>query len=75
MFETIIIILIILIVDKIVAITPVSWDDLIVTSVKKIITLVKKALNSMIDYLIVNPMKKFFSKKSEDVESNVDDSK
>jgi hypothetical protein len=55
------ILLIILIADKIVAITPVPWNDLIVTLAKKITTLIMSLIDNTIAYLVVKPIKWFFS--------------
>ena len=59
-------ILIILIADKIVAITPVPWDDLIVTGAKKIIEKIMSWIDSVIAYLIVKPIKWFFFRNKKD---------
>lgn len=68
--------LIILIADKIVAITPVPWDDLIVTSAKKITKLIMSAIDNTIAYLVVKPVKWFFNlKKPVNGEKIIDDKK
>ena len=66
--------LIILIADKIVAITPVPWDDLIVTSAKKITTFIMSLIDNTIVYLVVKPIKWFFSlRKPANEEKIIDD--
>lgn len=67
--------LIILIADKIVAITPVPWDDLIVTSAKKITTLIMSLIDNTIAYLVVKPIKWFFSLKKPADEKKMTDNK
>jgi len=57
------ILLVILIADKIVAITPVPWDDLIVTSAKKITKLIMSAIDNTIAYLVIKPIKWFLNLK------------
>jgi len=67
--------LIILIADKIVAITPVPWDDLIVTSAKKITKLIMSAIDNTIAYLIVKPIKWVLSLKKPANEEKIIDNK
>ena len=55
--------LVLLIADKIVAMTPVPWDDLIVTGAKKITEKIMGCIDSVIAYLIVKPIKWFFFRK------------
>jgi len=59
--------LVILIADKIVSVTPVPWDDLIVTGVKKIYEKINGAIQGFIMYLIMKPYN-FFFKKDKEVE-------
>jgi len=68
--------LIILIADKIVAITPFPWDDLIVTSIKKTTTLIMRLIDNVIAYMVVKPIKWFVSlKKPVNEEKIIDDKK
>jgi len=70
------ILLIILIADKIVAITPCPWDDLIVTSAKKMSKIVMSLIDNTIAYLVVKPVKWFLSfKKPTDEEKIINDKK
>jgi len=55
--------LVIMIADKIVAMTPIPWDDLIVTGAKKITGKVMSCIDSVIAYLIVKPIEWFFFRK------------
>lgn len=57
--------LVILIADKIVAITPVPWDDLIVTSAKKIMDKIMSIINNIMTSIIVKPVQAFFDKEKE----------
>lgn len=59
------ILLVILIADKIVAITPFPWDDLIVTVVKKTINQVKSLIDNVIASIIVKPIESLFNKKED----------
>jgi hypothetical protein len=60
--------LIVLIADKIVAMTPVPWDDLIVTGAKKIVEKIQSGIDSAIAYMIVKPIEWFFSRNKKDEE-------
>lgn len=55
-------VLIILIADKIVAVTPVPWDDLIVTSAKKIMNMIRSIIDKIISSMIVKPVELLFDK-------------
>jgi hypothetical protein len=55
--------LVILIADKIVAITPVPWDDLIVTVAKKITNQIMSFIDNFIAYIVVKPVEALFNKK------------
>ena len=57
------ILLVILIADKIVAITPMPWDDLIVTAVKKLMEKIKSATDSIISAIVVKPIQLLFDKE------------
>ena len=58
--------LILMTADKIVTMTPVPWDDLIVTGAKKITEKVMSWIDSIIAYLIVKPIKWIFFRNKED---------
>jgi len=58
--------LVILIADKIVAITPVPWDDLIVTSAKKITEKIMSLIDNTIASIIIKPIQLLFNKKEEE---------
>lgn len=57
--------LVILIADKIVAITPVPWDDLIVTAAKKIINQIKSFIDNLIASIVIKPIESLFKKDEE----------
>lgn len=57
--------LIVLIADKIVAITPVPWDDLIVTSIKKVMEKIKNVMDNFIASIVVKPIEALFSKEDD----------
>ncbi len=63
-----IILLVLLIADKIVTMTPMPWDDLIVTSIRKLTEKIKSIGNNIIAYVIVKPIKWMFFNKNEDEE-------
>lgn len=65
--------LVILIVDKIVAITPFPWDDLIVTSAKKIMDKIKSFIDNVIASIVVKPIEALFKKEEEKKECCNDD--
>jgi len=56
------IVLVILIADKIVAVTPFPWDDLIVTGAKKIMEKIKSMMDNIISSIIVKPVELLFDK-------------
>lgn len=56
------IILVVLIADKIVAMTPVPWDDLIVTSIKKVVSMISGFVDNFIVAMIIKPVSLFFNK-------------
>jgi hypothetical protein len=59
--------LVILIADKIVAMTPVPWDDLIVTGAKKITEKIMSGIDTVIAYIVVKPIEwAFFKNKKND---------
>ena len=66
--------LVILIADKIVAITPVPWDDLIVTSIKKVMDKIKSLMDNLIASIVVKPIEALFKKEEEKKECCGDDS-
>lgn len=57
--------LVILIADKIVAITPVPWDDLIVTSAKKIMKKIQSFIDNTIASIVIKPIQALFEKQEE----------
>lgn len=57
--------LVILIADKIVAITPVPWDDLIVTAAKKITEKIMSLIDNTIASIIIKPVQLLFNKEEE----------
>jgi len=59
------IVLVILIADKIVAVTPVPWDDLIVTSAKKVMEKIMSIIDNIIAAIIVKPVQAIFDKEKE----------
>jgi len=59
------ILLVVLIADKIVAMTPVPWDDLIVTSVKKLVEKVQGMIDNFIASIVIKPVSMFFNKDKE----------
>lgn len=61
--------LVILIADKIVAITPVPWDDLIVTAVKKVMDKIKNLIDNLIASIVVKPIESLFKKEEEKKEN------
>lgn len=65
--------LVVLIADKIVAITPVPWDDLIVTSVKKVMEKIKSLMDNLIASIVVKPIEALFNKDAEEKECCSDD--
>jgi len=58
--------LVILIADKIVAITPVPWDDLIVTAAKKITEKIMSFIDNTIASIIIKPVQLLFNNKDEE---------
>ena len=61
--------LVILIADKIVTMTPVPWDDLIVTGAKKLTEKIMSVIDTVIAYIIVKPIEwAFFNKKNDENE-------
>jgi len=60
--------LVILIADKIVAMTPLPWDDLIVTGAKKLYEKITSAIGNFIAFVIMKPFKFFFKKEEEEKE-------
>ena len=58
--------LVILIADKIVAITPVPWDDLIVTAAKKITEKIMSFIDNTISSIIIKPVQLLFNNKDEE---------
>ena len=65
--------LVVLIADKIVAITPVPWDDLIVTSIKKVMDKIKSLMDNLITSIVVKPIEALFKKEEEKKECCSDD--
>lgn len=57
--------LIILIADKIVAITPVPWDDLIVTAAKKVTNKIMSLIDNTIASIIIKPVQLLFGGEDE----------
>jgi hypothetical protein len=58
--------LVILIADKIVAITPVPWDDLIVTAAKKVTEKIMSFIDNTIASIVIKPVQLLFGDKDED---------
>lgn len=57
--------LVILIADKIVAITPVPWDDLIVTAAKKVTNQIMSFIDNTIASIVIKPVQLLFNKEDE----------
>jgi len=57
--------LVILVADKIVATTPLPWDDLIVTGVKKLYEKISNAVGNFIASIVIKPVSMFFNKDKE----------
>jgi hypothetical protein len=62
--------LVILVADKIVAMTPLPWDDLIVTGAKKTYEKITSAIGKLITVLLAKPISFLFGKKEEKVEES-----
>jgi len=58
--------LVILVADKIVAMTPLPWDDLIVTGAKKTYEKITSAIGKLITVLLSKPINFLFGKKEEE---------
>lgn len=59
------ILLVILIADKIVAVTPIPYDDLIVTAAKKLMEKIKSIIDNVISAIVVKPIQLLFDKEKE----------
>lgn len=59
------ILLVILIADKIVAVTPIPYDDLIVTAAKKIMEKIKSTIDNIISAIVVKPIQLLFDKEKD----------
>jgi len=57
--------LIILIADKIVAITPIPWDDLIVTAAKKVTEKIMSLIDNFIASIVIKPVQLLFNKEDD----------
>ena len=57
------ILLVILIADKIVTVTPIPWDDLIVTAAKKLMEKIKSIIDNIISAIVVKPIQLLFDKE------------
>ena len=67
--------LIILIADKIVAITPVPWDDIIVTVAKKITNKIMSLIDNVIAAIVIKPVQLLFGQDNEEAKKGCSCSK